>query len=110
MREVPEHGWTCFHCGETFTREDEARCHFGDDETSETACRIVARHERGLLEALRRAETDAANAWMAIRNETTDAAKAYHAQAARHLEQLREVEEHAYENGLYDRKNLTAAE
>lgn len=110
MREVPEHGWTCFHCGETFTQEHEARCHFGDDETSDTACRIVARHERGLLEALRRAERDAANAMEAIHNECTDAAKAYHAQLARHNEQLREVEEHAYEKGLYDRKHVAAAE
>ena len=25
----PTHGWTCFHCGETFTTEASAREHFG---------------------------------------------------------------------------------
>lgn len=25
----PEHGWTCFHCGETFMHENAARYHFG---------------------------------------------------------------------------------
>lgn len=25
----PEHGWTCFHCGETFTTPGSARDHWG---------------------------------------------------------------------------------
>jgi len=26
---VPPHGWTCFHCGETYTDYWAARAHFG---------------------------------------------------------------------------------
>jgi len=26
---MPEHGWTCFHCGETFMKPGLARRHFG---------------------------------------------------------------------------------
>lgn len=26
----PEHGWTCFHCGETFKTPGAARLHFGE--------------------------------------------------------------------------------
>lgn len=98
----PKHGWTCFHCGETFTTEGAARDHFGFEPSADPACRIKAGAERGLLMALRRAEKDAADAWFAIHSETTDAAKAYHAQATRHHEQLRIAEELGYERGLAD--------
>lgn len=27
---APEHGWTCFHCGETFKTPGAARLHFGE--------------------------------------------------------------------------------
>lgn len=26
---APRHGWTCFHCGENFKKEEAARAHFG---------------------------------------------------------------------------------
>lgn len=26
---MPKHGWTCFHCGETFKTPGKAREHFG---------------------------------------------------------------------------------
>ena len=97
--------WCCFHCDEVFTDERAARAHFGADEEAVPACRLKA-SEGGLLAALRRAEDDAANAWMKIHTETTDAARAYHAQHARHLEQLRIVEEAAYERGLADGRLL----
>ena len=55
-------------------------------------------------ERRRRAEKDAADAWWAIHNETTDTAKAFHAQAARHQEQLRAVEQIGYDRGIADAK------
>lgn len=95
-------GWRCFHCDEVFTDRRAARDHFGFEQCSEPACRIKLGAERSLVTALRRAEKDAADAWAAIHNETTDIAKAYHAQASRHHEQLRIVEEEGYERGLRD--------
>lgn len=38
--EPPAHGWTCFHCGETFRTEAAARDHFGDRPTYLPACSI----------------------------------------------------------------------
>ena len=36
----PEHGWTCFHCGETFYRQFFARHHFGTTKTM-ARCQIL---------------------------------------------------------------------
>lgn len=33
---APEHGWTCFHCGETFKTPDAARLHFGQAPSAAT--------------------------------------------------------------------------
>ncbi len=93
--------WRCFHCDETFTKEWDAKAHFGRDEGCAPACQIKGA-EGGLVAALRRAEQDAADAWDAIHNETTDTAKAYHAQAARHREQLIAIEQIGYDRGLRD--------
>jgi hypothetical protein len=55
---APSHGWTCFHCGETFLKAGPARDHFGTTQLSTPACRIKAGDELGLVMALRRAEDD----------------------------------------------------
>lgn len=101
--------WTCFHCDETFTDEASARDHFGADEGCDAACRIKFGAERSMLKALRRAEKDASDAWMAIHNETTDAARAYYAASARHQEQLRIAEELGYERGVEDGRAMQEA-
>jgi hypothetical protein len=41
-------GWTCFHCGETFTNEEAARAHFGQTACDTAAC-IIAAHDGGLV-------------------------------------------------------------
>jgi hypothetical protein len=103
---MPEHGWTCFHCGETFTTPGAARNHFGFEPASDTACRIKIGAERGLIMALRRAEKETADAWAAVHNESSDFAKAYYAQATRHRDQLQLAEEAGYERGLRDGQGL----
>lgn len=60
---APPHGWTCFHCGETFTTVGAARDHFGFEPSRDPACRIKVGEERGLVMALRKAEQEAADAW-----------------------------------------------
>lgn len=77
--EPPAHGWTCFHCGETFTVWGEARDHFGETQGATAGCLIArvpletgAAREvgRGLLMALRKKE--AANAALRRENEQLD--------------------------------------
>ena len=52
----PKHGWTCFHCGETFKKFGAAKDHFGESVDGSAGCQIKAGEERGLLMALRKAE------------------------------------------------------
>ena len=98
----PPHGWTCFHCGETFTTVGAARNHFGFDPSAEPGCRIKVGAERGLLRALRKAEQELAAAWAIIHGESSEFAVAYQRQAERHAAQLTEAEELGYERGLKD--------
>ena len=50
---APRHGWTCFHCGETFTDFIAAREHFGCRPWCKTACTMSS---DDLLQELRRTE------------------------------------------------------
>jgi hypothetical protein len=95
---APAHGWTCFHCGETFHSFEAAHGHFGADARSEPACRIKAGSERGLLMALRRAESELER----YRAEDSDADRAIHAMRADHRRALRRAEEDGYARGLRD--------
>lgn len=54
--EMPEHGWTCFHCGDTFQTPYRAQLHFGAGPLAMAACRIKFGEEMRLLVALREAE------------------------------------------------------
>ena len=103
---VERPAWRCFHCGEVFTSEQCARLHFGRNEDSETACVIKAGAEGSLLKALRQAEEAADDAIQAMHAESTDAAKAYHAQRCRHNQALIAAEELGYERGLADGRAL----
>lgn len=51
---APRHGWTCFHCGETFGNPNLARAHFGEMPTNEVACVMIS--ERGMLYTMRAIE------------------------------------------------------
>lgn len=56
--ERPKYGWTCFHCGETFTTVGSAQDHFGASPDREPGCLIRVKYgnERGLEMELRKAE------------------------------------------------------
>lgn len=96
----PPHGWTCFHCGETFKTPGSARDHFGAAPDAEPGCAIKVRlgAERGLLHALRQAEDDLAQ-WQ---TESTDLHRWAVSAQGRHAEALRTAEEAGYERGLRD--------
>lgn len=55
---APLQGWTCFHCGETFTTAGAAQDHFGVVPSADPACRIKVGEERGLVMALRKLEAE----------------------------------------------------
>ncbi|WP_425953312.1 hypothetical protein [Ralstonia pseudosolanacearum] len=98
--QMPAHGWTCFHCGETFKTVGSARDHFGATPTAEPGCmvRVSLGAERGLLMALREAENRLAR-YMA---EDTDLHRSMYQMQCRHADQLRVAEEAGYERGLRD--------
>ena len=53
----PKHGWTCFHCGQTFTTSGSAEDHFGKTPAAVPGCIIQAgENGLGLLIELRKAE------------------------------------------------------
>ena len=69
--QMPEHGWTCFHCGETFTKPGSAADHFGDDPLQTPGCVLqLANGIRGALVALRKSERVLRR--LADRNETLE--------------------------------------
>lgn len=96
----PPHGWTCFHCGETFTTVGGARDHFGADPSKTPGCMLKVQpgSERGLLMELRKTEALLAR----YMEEDSDTMRAMHAQQQRHADQLRQAEEAGYERGLRD--------
>lgn len=54
----PEHGWTCFHCGETFTETNRARDHFGHSIAALPACQVPAEHVAAELRRFRVVEEE----------------------------------------------------
>ncbi|WP_226018650.1 hypothetical protein [Novosphingobium sp. FKTRR1] len=104
---MPAHGWTCFHCGETFKTPGGARDHFGFDPASDPACQIKLGAERSLLRALRSLEHEHQLLVVQLHNEGSDALRAWAAAMARHSQQIRLAEEHGYERGLADGRKKT---
>lgn len=104
--ERPPHGWTCFHCGETFTTTGSARDHFGAAPDAMPGCmaRVQFGAERGLLMRLREAEEQIAH----YMDEDTDLHRAMYRQQRRHADALRVAEEAGYERGLNDARKESA--
>lgn len=57
----PPHGWTCYHCGETFTVWGAAEDHFGKTPQQKPGCLLKVQYgdEMGLLMELRKSEAHA---------------------------------------------------
>lgn len=105
---MPLHGWTCFHCGETFKTPGSARNHFGFDPSYDPACRIKVGAERGLVMALRKAEQEIEELRHLLHNDASEAYRMYANQAVRHRDQLQVMEELGYERGLADGRKENA--
>lgn len=103
--EAPPHGWTCFHCGDTFSPDfagqRAARNHFGADPGAEAACRIKGR-EGGLLLALRVQQAEVQRLLSVINNEDSETDRAMQRMKSEHATALRRAEEDGYARGLRD--------
>lgn len=97
---TPAHGWTCFHCGEHFRRDqvNAARNHFGATPDREPGCMLKVGDDRGILRALRAAEAELAS----YRAEDSETHRAMHRMTAEHVQALWREEEKGYERGLRD--------
>ena len=95
--------WRCFHCHEVFTREQDAREHFGDTEVSVAGCQIKG-HEHGLLGYIRELEQDLAR-W---REELHPLMVAMETMRAEHSAALRREEEVGYDRGVCDMRSEVA--
>lgn len=100
--EKPPHGWTCFHCGETFTTVGGAQDHFGADPDKEPGCmlRVSLGAERGMLMKLREREQELAELYRRRAEEDTDLHRELYALQSRHADALQTAEELGYERGL----------
>lgn len=98
--QMPPNGWTCFHCGETFTTVGAARIHFGADQSAQPGCmeKVAVGAERGLLMALRKAEERIAR----YMEEDTDLHRALYRLQSQQSDALRDAEEAGYARGLRD--------
>lgn len=99
---MPEHGWTCFHCGENFKTPGGARDHFGRTPDRKPGCiiKVELGGERGLLMALRAAEDELAR----YREEDGPLHQEIRRMQSRHSDALRDAEETGYARGLRARK------
>jgi hypothetical protein len=99
---IPAHGWTCFHCGDTFKTPGAARDHFGFDMSTDPACRIKVGEERGLVMALRRLEQKYTKLLEDTCDEQGKIALEFYALGARHEIDKRKAEDEGYRKGLRD--------
>lgn len=98
----PPHGWTCFHCGDTFTTPGAARDHFGFDCSAEPGCRIKVGAERGLLMALRRAEGEVKRLSIALHAESADGIRQFRRLQSQMVDLVRAAEQDGYDKALRD--------
>lgn len=101
--QTPEHGWTCFHCGETFppTAEGQidAKRHFGFDIYATPGCvEKVTAPERRLLLQVRALQEQLAR----YREEDSDADRSMARMQSEHAIALRRAEENGYASALRD--------
>ena len=102
----PAHGWTCFHCGDTFMHENVAREHFGGSIDAIPGCRLRMRAgERSLLRRIRWLESQYRALRDRVTAEDTDKDREISAMRAEHAQALIREEEKGYALGLRDAKN-----
>lgn len=95
----PAHGFTCFHCGETFKTIRSARDHFGNDVNDEAGCVMkLTAQDKSLVCLVRslKAELDL------YREEDQPIMRKLYQLGAEHYQALMRAEEQGYARGLRD--------
>jgi len=97
---APDHGWTCFHCGETFKSIGKARDHFGVMPTETPICVIGAKWGGlpGYIRDLQR-ELDR------YREEDQPIMREIYALGAKHSREIIDAEQRGYDRGFTDGRN-----
>jgi hypothetical protein len=109
---TPDHGWVCFHCGEsfpgTFAGQRAAAEHFGALPEAIPGCRLRMRKgERSLLRWIRWLERELRELRARVAAEDTDKDRQFYAMEADHRQALIREEEKGYAAGVRDaRKEL----
>lgn len=111
---TPEHGWVCFHCGESFpgnlAGSRDAHLHFGGSVDAIPGCRLRMRAgEKSLLRRVRWLEREVEKLRSSIANEDTQKDREFYAMIAKHREELIREEEKGYAKGVADARKETAA-
>ncbi len=108
--EKPPHGWTCFHCGETFMTVGSAKNHFGETPASQPGClvRVGLGGERGLLLRLREVEDELTELYQRRAAEDTELHREIHRIQGRHANAIIDAEIVGYERGLRDGRAMAA--
>jgi hypothetical protein len=89
--------WRCFHCGEIFVDEFEAKIHFGISEYSIPGCILqVAAKDRNLLYAMREMEAERAR----YCSEDTDLHRNIYELLSRLHTEVRRAEEEGFARGI----------
>lgn len=104
---TPEHGWVCFHCGESFpgnlAGRRAAREHFGASIDAIPGCRLRMRaDEKSLLRRIRWLEGELSELRARVAAEDTDKDREFYAMRADHAQALIQEEEKGYERGVRD--------
>lgn len=101
---APAHGWTCFHCGETFMSIGNAREHFGAKPDAVPGCmlRVAYGGERSLLFALRKLEDELSRLYLERAEEDTHLHRELYRLQSRTSAALESAEIAGYERGLRD--------
>lgn len=98
-RKRDRNGWRCFHCDAFFTREVDAREHFGSSERQTPACQLKG-HEHGLIGIIREQEEALAH----YRAEDSAMIQTWSHREAEHRLEVQRAEETGYARGVEDMK------
>lgn len=100
---APEHGWTCFHCGETFMDEGQARIHFGEDQGATPGCLMrLQPGEHGMLRKMRAMEKELHTVTFQLFEQDSETDRYLANIQAAHASAVTKAEETGYAKGLRD--------
>lgn len=113
---APDHGWTCFHCGEHFPPHglgiERAKEHFGDYQHATPACQLWGNSKswfsalRKVVRALRAAEKERDEVRHQLSEEDTEKDRQISRLISEHRAALMREEEKGYGRGLADGRKL----